>query len=168
MSGMQYKVSQVHPFLGCPTSRGFRDVGSRDRAIQGSLDGVSEASWCITVRSCADHGTVDWRNLVSFHSTRPQAVLRQWRFTLSCLQLLPASPASGHGKAARFVTACRGTSAWTLPFFMLGFVVMLEHVHLLLSESDRETLSVAMQALKQVGGIVSAHVSKSARRGAPQ
>jgi putative transposase len=33
-------------------------------------------------------------------------------------------------------------------FVVLGFVVMPEHIHLLISEPDRHTPSVAMQALK--------------------
>jgi REP element-mobilizing transposase RayT len=34
------------------------------------------------------------------------------------------------------------------PFVVLGYVVMPEHVHLLVSEPQRETLSTAIQALK--------------------
>ncbi len=34
-------------------------------------------------------------------------------------------------------------------FFVTGYVVMPEHVHLLVSEPERRTLSVALQALKQ-------------------
>src|SRR6478736_1506129 len=33
-------------------------------------------------------------------------------------------------------------------FVVLGYVVMPEHVHLLISEPERETLSTAIQALK--------------------
>jgi putative transposase len=34
-------------------------------------------------------------------------------------------------------------------FFVCGYVVMPEHVHLLLSESERGTLATALQAMKQ-------------------
>jgi putative transposase len=34
-------------------------------------------------------------------------------------------------------------------FYVIGYVVMPEHVHLLLSEPDRATLATALQALKQ-------------------
>jgi putative transposase len=35
-------------------------------------------------------------------------------------------------------------------FYVVGYVVMPEHVHLLISEPERRTLAVAMQMLKQV------------------
>ena len=34
-------------------------------------------------------------------------------------------------------------------FCVIGYVVMPEHIHLLVSEPERETLAVAMQAMKQ-------------------
>ena len=60
-------------------------------------------------------------------------------------------------------------------FVVLGYVVMPEHVHLLVSESQRETLSTAIQALK-LGVVRSMQclegtlpgLAKSARSGAPQ
>lgn len=35
-------------------------------------------------------------------------------------------------------------------FFVTGYVVMPEHVHLLISEPERGTLSIALQMLKQI------------------
>jgi putative transposase len=34
-------------------------------------------------------------------------------------------------------------------FYVIGYVVMPEHVHLLVSEPERATLAIALQALKQ-------------------
>jgi REP element-mobilizing transposase RayT len=52
-------------------------------------------------------------------------------------------------------------------FVVLGYVVMPEHVHLLVSEPQRETLSTAIQALK-LGVVRSVQCSGSVVAGAPR
>ncbi len=42
-----------------------------------------------------------------------------------------------------------GTSASAVPFFVTGYVVMPEHVHLLISEPEAGELASAIQAVKQ-------------------
>src|SRR5258708_27534133 len=46
-------------------------------------------------------------------------------------------------------------------FWLIGYVVMPEHVHLLLSEPERENLALALQMLQQM-------VSRSLRRASAQ
>ena len=48
-----------------------------------------------------------------------------------------------------FVTTLEKVRSWYAPY-VTGFVVMPEHVHLLLSEPERGTLAVVLQMLKQV------------------
>jgi REP element-mobilizing transposase RayT len=54
---------------------------------------------------------------------------------------------------------------------VLGYVVMPEHVHLLVSEPQRETLSIAIQALKlgfvHILEVAFPGLAKAARPGAP-
>jgi REP element-mobilizing transposase RayT len=45
-----------------------------------------------------------------------------------------------------------GTGAPMVGMFITGYVVMPEHVHLLISEPERSTLAVAVQMLKQITG----------------
>jgi putative transposase len=58
-------------------------------------------------------------------------------------------------------------------FYVTGFVVMPEHVHLLLSEPERSNLAVALQMLKQVVSQTlsdhgePAHTSRHTKPGAP-
>ena|SRR5437016_985466 len=47
-----------------------------------------------------------------------------------------------------FVTVFERARRW-YGFYVVGFVVMPEHVHLLISEPERKTLPVAIQMLKQ-------------------
>jgi putative transposase len=48
-----------------------------------------------------------------------------------------------------FVDSFERTRRW-YGFYVAGYVVMPEHVHLLISEPERSTLNVALQMLKQV------------------
>jgi putative transposase len=48
-----------------------------------------------------------------------------------------------------FVTTLEKVRRWYAPY-VIGFVVMPEHVHLLLSEPERSNLAVVLQMLKQV------------------
>jgi putative transposase len=48
-----------------------------------------------------------------------------------------------------FVDSFERTRCW-YKFYVAGYVVMPEHVHLLISEPERSTLNVALQMLKQV------------------
>ena len=48
-----------------------------------------------------------------------------------------------------FVTTLERVRRW-YGFYLTGFVVMPEHVHLLLSEPERGSLAVALQMLKQI------------------
>jgi putative transposase len=66
--------------------------------------------------------------------------------TFSCFHRAPllGSPSS----RAVFVQALETARRW-YGFGVLGYVVMPEHVHLLLSEPERSTLAVALQMLKQ-------------------
>jgi putative transposase len=57
-----------------------------------------------------------------------------------------------------FVVTLERARRW-YGFYMTGFVVMPEHVHLLLSEPERSNLAVALQMLKQ---IVSQELNKHA------
>ena len=67
--------------------------------------------------------------------------------TFSCYQREPLL----RTPAARRVleVSLERTRVW-YGFFITGYVVMPEHVHLLVSEPERGTLAVAMQMLKQV------------------
>ena len=47
-----------------------------------------------------------------------------------------------------FVTNLERTRTW-YGFYVVAFVVMPEHVHLLISEPERKTLTIAIQMLKQ-------------------
>src|SRR5690242_10796501 len=65
--------------------------------------------------------------------------------TTSCYQRLPLlGPARNRDLFLRVLEQVRRRYR----FVVLGYVVMPEHVHLLLSEPDGQSLSVAMQALK--------------------
>ena len=65
--------------------------------------------------------------------------------TCSCYQRRPMlGTAQRHDLFLRVLERTRKRYA----FVVLGFVVMPEHVHLLVSEPDQRTLSVVMQALK--------------------
>jgi len=48
-----------------------------------------------------------------------------------------------------FVKTLERTRIW-YGFYVVGYVVMPEHVHVLISEPERSTLAVALQMLKQV------------------
>jgi putative transposase len=44
-------------------------------------------------------------------------------------------------------------------FYVVGYVVMLEHVHLLVSEPERSSLAVALQMMKQIVSRKVSHTS---------
>jgi putative transposase len=66
--------------------------------------------------------------------------------TFSCRQREPglATPT-----ARRTFEECLERTRRSYRFFVCGYVVMPEHVHLLVSEPERSTLATALQALKQ-------------------
>jgi len=67
--------------------------------------------------------------------------------TFSCYR---RAPLLGSGSARdTFAVTLERVRRW-YGFYLTGFVVMPEHVHLLLSEPERGTLAVALQMLKQV------------------
>jgi putative transposase len=67
--------------------------------------------------------------------------------TFSCYR---RAPLLGSGLARdTFVVTLERVRSW-YGFYMTGFVVMPEHVHLLLSEPERGNLAVALQMLKQI------------------
>ena len=47
-----------------------------------------------------------------------------------------------------FLTTLERSRRW-YGFYVVGYVVMPEHVHLLISEPERKTLGIALQMLKQ-------------------
>ena len=66
--------------------------------------------------------------------------------TFSCYH---RAPLLGNPQARDIVvTAVEQARRW-YGFYVVGYVVMPEHVHLLISEPERSTLSVALQMLKQ-------------------
>jgi putative transposase len=66
--------------------------------------------------------------------------------TFSCLG---RAPLLGTARASDiFEQAFEQTRQW-YGFYVAGYVVMPEHVHLLMSEPERAKLSVALQMLKQ-------------------
>lgn len=52
-------------------------------------------------------------------------------------------------------------------FVVVGYVIMPEHVHLLLSEPERRDVSIVIKALKQAVARMTAHTSKTGSCGAP-
>ncbi|MFZ0311201.1 MAG: transposase [Candidatus Korobacteraceae bacterium] len=66
--------------------------------------------------------------------------------TFSCYRRLPLLQSAGAKR--RFELALEQTRP-QYGFWVTGYVIMPEHVHLLMSEPDRATLAVALQALKQ-------------------
>src|SRR5664279_1126398 len=69
--------------------------------------------------------------------------------TLPDVQLLPSPAVSGQRSLARAVRIGVGAVASPLRVLRPGYVVMPEHVHLLMSEPERGTLASAVQAMKQ-------------------
>jgi putative transposase len=67
--------------------------------------------------------------------------------TFSCYRRAPLL-GSGLGRDT-FVVTLERVRRW-YGFYLIGFVVMPEHVHLLLSESERGNLALVLQMLKQV------------------
>jgi putative transposase len=67
--------------------------------------------------------------------------------TSSCRDRAPLL--STPGARDIFVSTLARTRVW-YGFCLRGFVIMPEHVHLLLSEPERETLALTLQMLKQV------------------
>ena len=73
---------------------------------------------------------------------------RQLHFiTFSCYHRAPllCTPEARN----KFVESFERTRRW-YGFYVVGYVVMPEHVHLLISEPERSKLSVAIQMLKQI------------------
>jgi len=81
------------------------------------------------------------RGLKRFHQSRDPHFI-----TFSCYRRTPLLN-SLHAKDT-FVTALERVRR-TYGLRVFGYVVMPEHVHLLLSEPDRDTLAVAIKSLKQ-------------------
>jgi REP-associated tyrosine transposase len=73
---------------------------------------------------------------------------RQLHFiTFSCYHRAPLlAQASARDE---FVSTLEKTRRW-YGFYVVGYVVMPEHVHLLMSEPERGSLAVALQMLKQI------------------
>ncbi len=73
---------------------------------------------------------------------------RQLHFvTFSCYHRAPLLGSANARNA--FLTALERTRSW-YDFYIVGYVVMPEHVHLLVSEPERGTLSLSLQMMKQV------------------
>jgi len=66
--------------------------------------------------------------------------------TFSCYRRLPLL---GSEPRDTFVVTLERVRRW-YGFYLIGFVVMPEHVHLLLSEPERGKLAVVLQMLKQI------------------
>src|SRR5271157_1636401 len=73
---------------------------------------------------------------------------RQFHFvTFSCYH---RKPLLAHPQARDlFVQTLEAVRRW-YGFWLIGYVVMPEHVHLLLSEPERENLALVLQMLKQM------------------
>ncbi len=81
--------------------------------------------------------------------------------TFSCHR---RAPLLGSGSARdTFVATLERVRRW-YGFYLTGFVVMPEHVHLLLSEPERGNFAVVLQMLKQ---IVSQKVTDHGKRSPP-
>jgi putative transposase len=81
------------------------------------------------------------RGLKRFHQSRDPHFI-----TFSCYRRAPLL--NSHHAKATFVTALERVRR-TSDLRVFGYVVMPEHVHLLLSEPERDTLAGAIKSLKQ-------------------
>jgi REP element-mobilizing transposase RayT len=92
------------------------------------------------------------REVESRRAREPSAILRRSRFALRHLQLL-WTPKTPYPCAARSVPRSTRTDEQQMrtryEFVVVGYVVMPEHFHLLISEPECDTVSTVMQALKQ-------------------
>ena len=66
--------------------------------------------------------------------------------TFSCYRRLPLLASL---QAKRLFETSPEQARWQYRFCVTGYVIMPEHVHLLVSEPERATLARALQALKQ-------------------
>src|SRR5207253_3553814 len=88
--------------------------------------------------------------VVCLHALGPEAVSanRQLHFfTFSCYHRIPRL-GTKHARDT-FVVVLERARKW-YGFYVVGYVVMPEHVHLLMSEPERGSLALSLQMLKQV------------------
>jgi hypothetical protein len=87
------------------------------------------------------------------HEAQSDALLWRRGPAFHYLQLLRSAAAAGHGTTPGVVSPCLGKYVLEqvrrrYQFVVVGYVVMPEHIHLLLSEPHVKTPSTVMQALK--------------------
>src|SRR5579872_4437855 len=83
------------------------------------------------------------------HAEPAPSILRCGALALHHYELLPAVAVAGPGAEPRSVSAGAGAGAATVSLCGCGYVVMPEHVHLLISEPQHGDPSAVMKALKQ-------------------
>ena len=104
--------------------------------------------WTLTWGSVRCHSIQARRDIAYFHAARPATFSPIPAFSLSHLQLLPATTQVQFSRHLRPLYAVPGGHAAALWHVHLRFRVMPEHVHLLVSEPTRDTLADAMHFLK--------------------
>ena len=90
-----------------------------------------------------------WVCYTSRRAAQTQALLRLRPPAFHHLQLLSPASAVGIAAPARSAFARAGSIRKQYTFAVIGYVVMPEHVHLLLGEPETRNISVAIKALKQ-------------------
>jgi putative transposase len=82
------------------------------------------------------------------HAEKSKTYLRTWRLTFHHLQLLPGIPLLETQDARNLFLETLGTLRDRHKFLLAGYVVMPEHVHLLMNEPPGQTLSQVVKVLK--------------------
>ena len=115
---------------GCPMSPVVGDMGNRAQRDRSNLDPLLS----LREASVMTHGLIRYQHSGHLHF-----------ITFSCFQRMPLLGSA----AARstFENALEATRV-RYGFCVIGYVVMPEHVHLLLTEPRRGSLSTAVQAIK--------------------
>jgi len=96
-----------------------------------------------------DHRLLRGNDVSSTRALGIEAVSRNSRLALCDLQLLSSPPLLASSHAKRLFEVALEQARRRYGFWITGYVIMSEHVHLLVSEPERATLAVALQTLKQ-------------------
>lgn len=95
------------------------------------------------------HRAFDFSPLISERARSPQALLRSRTSSVHHLQLLPPRPTASSPSHSILTLTILEEVRKKYEFVVLGYVIMPEHVHLLISEPRKGDPSLAMQVFKQ-------------------
>jgi putative transposase len=142
-------ISHKPPRKGCPSFRGVRKLGTTGLAPSSFVTYKNRFLWC-TSRSAQPTPSLLRAGYLHF-------------ITTSCYQRLPLLGRAQNRDLLLQVLECVRRR---YRFVVVGYVVMPEHVHLLLSEPERGDPSKLMQAIKQgfARGLLSALRAGADRR----